>query len=74
MTNGSCLCGAVTYEVAGPYQWMTHCHCSMCRKHHGSLYGTTVGVEKKNFRWLQGEDAIVHYRSSPAFERPFCGH
>lgn len=74
MTIGSCLCSAVRYEIAPPYQWMTHCHCSMCRKHHGSLYGTTVGVEKKNFRWLQGDDAIVHYRSSPTFERPFCRH
>lgn len=72
MTIGTCLCGAVRYEIQPPYQWMTHCHCSMCRKHHGSLYGTTVGVEKKNFRWLQGEDEIVHYRSSPTFERPFC--
>ncbi len=74
MTTGSCLCGAVRYEIAGPYKWMTHCHCSMCRKHHGSLFGTTVGVERSNFRWLQGEDAVVHYRSSEAFERPFCAH
>lgn len=74
MTAGSCLCGAVRYEVSGPYQWMAHCHCSMCRKHHGALYGTTVGVEPQNFRWLQGQVAIVHYRSSSAFERPFCGH
>lgn len=74
MTTGSCLCGAVRYEIAGPYKWMTHCHCSMCRKNHGSLFGTTVGVERTNFRWLQGEDAIVHYRSSESFERPFCRH
>jgi hypothetical protein len=72
MTTGSCLCGAVRYEVSGPYKWMTHCHCSMCRKHHGSLYGTTVGVEKGRFRWLQGDSHIVHYRSSASFERPFC--
>jgi hypothetical protein len=72
MTTGSCLCGAVRFEVSGPYKWMTHCHCSMCRKHHGSLYGTTLGVDKQNFRWLQGESDVVHYRSSAAFERPFC--
>jgi hypothetical protein len=73
MTAGSCLCGAVRYEVSGPYQWMTHCHCSMCRKHHGALHGTTVGVDPKNFHWTQGENEIVHYRASAAFERPFCG-
>ncbi|HMN46859.1 MAG TPA: GFA family protein [Povalibacter sp.] len=72
MTTGTCLCGTVRYEVTGPCQWMTHCHCSMCRKHSGSLFGTTLGVPEQNFRWLQGEDAIVHYRSSPSFQRPFC--
>ena len=74
MTTGSCLCGAVRFEVSGPYTWMTHCHCSMCRKHHGTLYGTTLGVDKKNFRWVSGEADIVHYRASSAFERPFCRH
>ena len=74
MATGSCLCGTVRYQIDGPYQWMTHCHCSMCRRHHGSLFGTTLGTAPENFRWLQGEDAIVHFRTSPAFERPFCRH
>jgi hypothetical protein len=74
MTIGSCLCGAVRYEVKGPYAWMAHCHCTMCRKHHGTLHSTTLGAAKENFRWLSGEADIVHYRSSPAFERPFCKH
>jgi hypothetical protein len=74
MTTGACLCGTVTFEIEAPFVWMTHCHCSMCRKHHGTLYGTTLGVAKANFRWLSGEQNISHYRSSAAFERPFCRH
>jgi hypothetical protein len=74
MNQGSCLCGVVRYEMRGPNKWFTHCHCSMCRKHHGTLYGTSIGIEHRNFKWLQGEEDIVHYRSSPAFERPFCKH
>jgi len=74
MTTGSCLCGTVRYEVSGPYQWMAHCHCSMCRKHHGSLFSTTLGVAPENFRWLQGEDAVSRFRSSPTYERAFCSH
>jgi hypothetical protein len=74
MTTGSCLCGTVRFEVASPYKWMAHCHCSMCRKHHGTLYGTMLGADHKNFRWLSGEADIVHYRASAAFERPFCQH
>jgi hypothetical protein len=46
----------------------------MCRKHHGSLYATVLGVDRAHFQWLSGEADIVHYRSSAAFERPFCKH
>jgi hypothetical protein len=74
MARGSCLCGKVQYEVSGKPKWMAHCHCSMCRKHHGSLFMTTLGVDPGNFRWLSGQDAIAHYRSSAAFTRPFCRH
>lgn len=74
MNHGACLCGAVQYEMSPPYKWMAHCHCSMCRKHYGGLHGTNLGVARENFRWLQGEEAIVHYQSSDAFERPFCRH
>jgi hypothetical protein len=72
MTQGSCLCGAVRFEFDGPYSWFLHCHCSMCRKHHGTFHGSAVGVQTSKFRFVGGADAIVHFRSSPAFERPFC--
>ena len=61
--RGACLCGAVSFEVAPPYHWLAHCHCSMCRKHHGTLFGTGLGVERGRFRWLTGHDDIVHYLS-----------
>jgi hypothetical protein len=70
--SGSCLCGAVTFEIAPPYRWFAHCHCSMCRKQHGTLFGTGLGVAAERFRWLRGKDAVVHYRATAAFERPFC--
>jgi hypothetical protein len=70
--RGACLCGAVSFEIAPPYHWLAHCHCSMCRKHHGTLFGTGLGVERSRFRWLTGQDEIVHYRSTDSFERAFC--
>ena len=70
--RGACLCGTVSFEIAPPYQWFAHCHCSMCRKQHGVLFGTGLGVPRERFRWLSGSDSIVHYRATAAFERPFC--
>jgi hypothetical protein len=72
-TRGACLCGAVSFEVEAPFHWFAHCHCSMCRKHHGTLFGTGLGVERTKFRWLSGQNEIVHYRSTDSFERAFCG-
>jgi hypothetical protein len=44
----------------------------MCRKHYGTLFGTSLGVARAAFRWLEGASEIVHYRATAAFERPFC--
>ncbi len=73
MNRGSCLCGAVQFE-AGPFDSMVHCHCSMCRKHHGAMFATFLGGASGGFHWLAGEDAVVVYESSAAGLRPFCRH
>ena len=73
MNRGSCLCGTVQYE-AGPFDSMVHCHCSMCRKHHGAMFATFLEAPIDGFHWLAGEDAAVTYRSSEHGRRPFCRH
>jgi hypothetical protein len=72
MTTGACLCGTVRYEIAGPFTAMAHCHCSMCRKHHGAPFVTFAIAPLAGFRWLAGEHAIGRYRSSEHGERLFC--
>ena len=34
--GGSCLCGAVRFEVTLPSKFCAHCHCGNCRKAHGA--------------------------------------
>ena len=74
MTTGSCLCGAVQYEIVGPFPMMVHCHCSRCRKHHGTAFASFVIAPLTGFRWIQGEDAIVSYASTAHSHRSFCRH
>jgi hypothetical protein len=69
---GSCLCGAVRYEVQGPLEKMSHCHCSICRKHHGSSFSTFVTAARAGFRWLEGASLVETYQSSPFGQRCFC--
>lgn len=72
MTQGACLCGTVRYEIDGPFGLMMHCHCSMCRKHHGASFATFVSAPLMGFRWLSGADNIGKFSSSAQSERCFC--
>jgi hypothetical protein len=72
MAKGSCLCGTVRYEVSGPFNQMMSCHCSMCRKHHGSAFATYVSAPQASFRWVSGEDSFLAYRSSEHGSRMSC--
>jgi hypothetical protein len=72
MTRGNCLCGAVRYEVDARFTAMLHCHCSMCRKHHGAPFATFAAAPSAAFRWSSGEDAVVQYRSSEQGTRTYC--
>ena len=72
MTRGVCLCGAVESEFTAPFTMMMHCHCSMCRKHHGAAFATFVAAPYSAFRWVRGEDAIAKYKSSEHGVRLYC--
>ena len=73
MNNGSCLCGAVTWQLTAEPQQIFNCHCRMCQKTHGTAYGTYWFVRPDELRWTSGVDTIVHYRSSDVLVRSSCG-
>lgn len=72
MIEGSCLCGAVRYEVAAAAGPMGNCHCAMCRKTHGSAYSSILPARRDGFRWTAGEALLRGYESSPGKRRWFC--
>jgi hypothetical protein len=72
MLAGSCLCGGVRYEITGALKGALNCHCSMCRKAHGAAFRSRAGVKAADFRWVQGEDLLTWYETSPGTQRGFC--
>lgn len=74
MNTGTCLCGTVRYEIDGPFTMMLNCHCSMCRKHHGAAFATSVAAPLDGFRWIAGQEAAREYVSSTQGRRYFCEH
>jgi hypothetical protein len=70
MTSGQCLCGAISYEIAGPLSAPTLCHCGMCRRINGAP-GAFTSAPASSYR-LRGEENLNWYRSSADAERGFC--
>jgi hypothetical protein len=72
MIRGSCLCGGVRYRINGTLSQARHCHCSMCRKAHGAAIRSRASANAAEFEWLQGENLVNFYESSPGVYRGFC--
>lgn len=71
MSLARCLCGAVGWELDGPIEGMSHCHCSRCRKAHGAAFATYAAGAAAGFR-LRGRERIARWESSPGLLRCFC--
>lgn len=68
--KGSCLCGAVTFEVAGDLAPPDGCHCTKCRKTSGHYFvGTDV---PRSALTVHGMEHVTWYQSSEKVRRGFC--
>lgn len=67
--SGTCLCGAVRFEVASIYD-VVYCHCSKCRRWSGAPVVLTANVPYADFGLIAGEP--IGYRSSEKGTRHFC--
>jgi len=72
MHKGSCLCGAVRFEIEGEIETVLKCHCQKCRKASGTAFGTNAPIQSSAFRLVDGADALASYQSTPDLARYFC--
>jgi hypothetical protein len=73
MHLGSCLCGAVRFEVEGDFQSFYLCHCGHCRKDTGSAYAANLFASGATLRWLVGKDQITCFTlPSTRHSKCFC--
>jgi hypothetical protein len=59
--TGSCLCGAVFFEVDDDFQQLNLCHCVQCQKATGSAHASNLFTEPGNIRWTKGADYVKRY-------------
>jgi hypothetical protein len=70
MHTGSCLCGAIRFEVSGELHPPDACHCTMCRKTSGHIWASTD--LPRTAVTIRGEENVTWYRSSEKVRRGFC--
>lgn len=72
--RGSCLCGAVKFEVSGEAKRFYHCHCSRCRKATGTGHASNLFLQPATLKWLSGEEHIRSFKVPEAkrFTNQFC--
>lgn len=70
MHKGSCLCGAVRFEIEGDLKPPDACHCRECRKHSGHYFAST-DVPRAALT-VHGSENVRWYASSEKVRRGFC--
>lgn len=70
--RGSCLCGAVAFEIRGRVSPIQTCLCSRCRKASGSAFSAALLCAAKSFHWIGGRDGIATHTLPTGFLTAFC--
>jgi hypothetical protein len=70
---GSCLCGAVRFEIDGEFERFYLCHCEYCRKDSGSAHAANLFSATAVLKWISGEHKVTQF-TLPAtrHSRSFC--
>jgi len=71
MVGGSCLCGEIEYEVELVPGKIFNCHCSECRKSHGSAFATQAFAVGETLKFRQGEELLGEFKEGHCI-RAFC--
>lgn len=68
--SGGCQCGAIRFRAAALSDNPHVCHCRMCQKASGNLFGARIGVLHKDLTWTRGRPST--FSSSRGVARGFC--
>ena len=73
MHRGSCLCGAITYEISGEIGNGYFCHCKRCRKANGAPFASNARIAPDQFKLVTGQQFLKTYlHAATGLARKFC--
>jgi len=74
VVRGSCLCGAVAFEVTEPFQRAHNCYCSRCRLARSAAHASNAFTSLSGVLFMRGEDHVSTFKLPQArhFGVAFC--
>lgn len=64
--------GRVQFRIESELEPIQVCHCSQCRKAHGTPFATNMPVRSSAFHPISGSELLAQFESSPGKKRVFC--
>jgi hypothetical protein len=71
--RGGCGCGAVRFEVRGPFTRALYCHCHRCQRRTGVSAGASARLDRADFVVTSGADLIRSWEPEGGMPKAFCG-
>ena len=70
--TGSCLCGAIRFEIDAPFERVSSCHCTTCKKIAGGGATASGRVPTTAIRIVAGRDLLTTYQPDEGSAKSFC--
>jgi hypothetical protein len=70
--RGSCLCGAVQFEIDGEFEPRSFCHCTSCKRLSGGVGTANARVRSDAVRITAGRERLRTYQPVEGTAKTFC--
>ncbi|HVX31768.1 MAG TPA: GFA family protein [Solirubrobacterales bacterium] len=72
--RGGCNCGAVRFEVRGPFTSALYCHCHRCQRRTGVAAAASARLDRAHFAITRGADLIRSWEPDGGMPKAFCAN
>jgi hypothetical protein len=70
--HGSCLCGAISFEVRAPFELARYCHCHRCQHRTGTSSSANARVAREAVE-ISGAEHIRSWAPADGAAKHYCG-
>jgi hypothetical protein len=70
--KGSCLCGAVEFEIDGEFEPRSYCHCTSCKRLSGGAATANARVRSDEINVVKGRELLTTFQPDEGSAKTFC--